>query len=117
MYEPGLLGRLSKKAYVIVTAMSSTTAFRPILELVGRCVSVVDASFFHEDPYVLDETLENRRNTLIIGAGFAPGYSSVVAGYAYHKYKLKEELEISARGIPVLLHGSLEFKGFTRGVH
>ncbi len=99
VYEPGLLSRLSEKADVVVTALPSTTAFRSILELVGHCVSIVDVSFFREDPYVLDKILRDCRNTLIIDAGFAPGYSNIVASYAYHMYGLTDELEIAVGGI------------------
>ncbi|MEM4490117.1 MAG: saccharopine dehydrogenase C-terminal domain-containing protein [Desulfurococcaceae archaeon] len=100
VYEPGILPRLSEKADVAVTALPSPVAFRTILELSGHCVNIVDVSFFPQDPYVLEKIVEDCRSTLITDAGFAPGYSNIVAGYAYHKYNLDEYIEIAVGGIP-----------------
>ncbi|MEM0000969.1 MAG: saccharopine dehydrogenase C-terminal domain-containing protein [Desulfurococcaceae archaeon] len=100
LYEPGILRRLGEKVELAVTALPSTTAFRAILELAGACVNVVDVSFFLEDPYVLSKVVEDCGSTLVVDAGFAPGYSNVVVGYAYHKLGLGEDVEIATGGIP-----------------
>lgn len=99
-YEPGILARLGKEADVAVTALPSSIAFRSILELAGHCVNIVDVSFFPQDPYTLDKIVEDCRSTLITDAGFAPGYSNIVASYAYHKYRLSDYIEIAVGGIP-----------------
>jgi len=99
-YEPGILGRLGERVDLAVTALPSSTAFRSILELVGRCVDVVDVSFFPEDPYTLNKVVEDCHSALIVDAGFAPGYSNVVVGYAYFKLGLGEDIEIDVGGLP-----------------
>lgn len=99
-YEPGIYGRLGRVVDLAVTALPSTTAFRAILELVGACVSVVDVSFIAEDPYTLEKVVEDCGSTLAVDAGFAPGYSNLVAGYAFHELGLKDTIEIAVGGIP-----------------
>lgn len=100
LYEPGILRRLGEKADLAVTALPSTMAFRAILELTSACINVVDVSFFPEDPYVLDKMVEDCGSVLVVDAGFAPGYSNIVAGYAYYKLGLGEDIEIAVGGIP-----------------
>lgn len=99
-YEPGLLSNLGKTVDLAVTALPSTMAFRGILELATRCVDVVDVSFFAEDPYTLEKVVEDCGSTLVVDAGFAPGYSNLVAGYAYYELKLEDDIEIVVGGIP-----------------
>ena len=99
-YAPGILGKLGERADVAVTALPSTIAMRCILELVGHCINVVDVSFIKEDPYVLNKVVEDCFTYLVVDAGFAPGYSNIVAGYAYHELGLNEDIEIAVGGIP-----------------
>lgn len=100
LYEPGILGRLSSEVDLAVTALPSKVAFRAVLEIAGRCTSIVDVSFFAEDPYQLSKVVEDCGSTLVVDAGFAPGYSNIVAGYAYYELGLGEDIEIAVGGIP-----------------
>ncbi|MEM4717996.1 MAG: saccharopine dehydrogenase C-terminal domain-containing protein [Desulfurococcaceae archaeon] len=99
-YEPGILGRLAERADIAVTALPSSVGYRAVLELVDKCIDIVDVSFFREDPYVLEKIVDDCRSRLVVDAGFAPGYSNVVAGYVYHVLGLDEEINIAVGGIP-----------------
>ncbi len=99
-YEPGILGKLGEKVDLAVTALPSSIAWRSILELTSRCVSVVDVSFVNEDPYILEKVIGECNSFLVVDAGFAPGYSNIVAGYAFYKLGLKYNIEIAVGGIP-----------------
>lgn len=100
-YEPGVLGRLGERVDVAITALPSNIAFRAILELAGKCVNIVDVSFISEDPYTLERVVEDCKSAFVIDAGFAPGYSNIVIGYAYYKLGLSDDIEVRAGGIPV----------------
>jgi lysine 6-dehydrogenase len=100
LYGPGVLGRLSERADLAVTALPSTRAWRIILELTSRCISIVDVSYLPEDPYILGKVLEDCNSILVVDAGFAPGYSNIVVGYVYYRIGLRDSIEIDVGGIP-----------------
>lgn len=99
-YEPGLLGRLAKEYDIAVTALPSIIGLRGVLELIDKCIDIVDVSFFSEDPYILEKIVEDCGNRLVVDAGFAPGYSNLVAGYVYHVLGVDDDIEIAVGGIP-----------------
>lgn len=100
LYEPGILGRLAEKADLAVTALPSTMGFRTVLELADKCIDIVDVSFFNEDPYILEKIVEDCGNRVAVDAGFAPGYSNMVVGYASFVLGLNKDIEIAVGGIP-----------------
>jgi len=101
VYEPEVLNDLAKRAKLAVTALPSSVAFNVISELVKRRVSVVDVSFFAEDPYVLEEHVARYKSVLVPDAGFAPGYSNLVVGHAVEELGAVETVEIFVGEVPL----------------
>ena len=100
-YGPEVLGDLVKKAKLAVTALPSSVAFNVISELVKRGVSVVDVSFFAEDPYVLEEHVARYKSVFVPDAGFAPGYSNLVVGRVVKELGAIEAVEILVGEVPL----------------
>jgi saccharopine dehydrogenase-like NADP-dependent oxidoreductase len=85
---------------LFMTALPSREAFKIIMRLAEKCVDIVDVSYIYEDPYVLEKIFMKCGRTYIPDAGFAPGYSNLLAGYAQDLFKDIERLEIYVGGIP-----------------
>lgn len=100
--SPREIASLASNAELACTALPSTAAFPIVKELLTRGVNVVDVSFIREDPYLLDLDAVKKNVFYIPDAGFAPGYSNLVAGYFYRKLGGKlDKLTIHVGGIPV----------------
>ncbi len=89
-------------AQLIATALPSKIAFKIIKKILEKRISVVDVSFIPEDPYLIEDLVKDKRVFYVVDAGFAPGYSNLVAGYFYEKMGRNiESLVIHVGGIPV----------------
>ena len=101
VYKPGVLSELAKKASLAVTALPSSVAFDMISELVKRGVSVVDVSFFAEDPYSLEDYVMRRNSVFVPDAGFAPGYSNLVVGHAVEELGAVNAIDVYVGEVPL----------------
>ncbi|MCD6300562.1 MAG: saccharopine dehydrogenase NADP-binding domain-containing protein [Staphylothermus sp.] len=91
-----------KGAQLVVTALPSRIAFDIIKKILERGYNVVDVSFIPEDPYMVEDIVKNKKVFYIVDAGFAPGYSNLVAGNFYEKLDRNiDSLIIRVGGIPV----------------
>ncbi len=89
-------------AQLVATALPSRIAFGIIRKILEKGFSVVDVSFIPEDPYLVEDLVKDKKVFYIVDAGFAPGYSNLVAGYFYEKLgKNIDSLIIHVGGIPV----------------
>ena len=89
-------------AQLVATALPSRVAFRIIRKILEKGYSIVDVSFIPEDPYLTEDIVKDKKVFYIVDAGFAPGYSNLVAGYFYEKLGRDiESLIIHVGGIPV----------------
>jgi saccharopine dehydrogenase-like NADP-dependent oxidoreductase len=100
-YKPELLGDLAKKTSLAVTALPSSVAFDVISEFVKRGVSVVDVSFFVEDPYLLEKYVVRHGSVFVPDAGFAPGYSNLVVGHAVKELGVLDSVDIFVGEVPL----------------
>ena len=100
LYKSEVVNELVRKADLVVTALPSNTAFNIVSNLVKECVDIVDVSFFSEDPYILEDTVSKCNSVFVPDAGFAPGYSNLVVGYAVNLLGSVDSVEIYVGGIP-----------------
>jgi saccharopine dehydrogenase-like NADP-dependent oxidoreductase len=100
-YRPEVLSDLAKKASLAVTALPSSVAFDVISDLVKRGVSVVDVSFFAEDPYLLERCAAKYGSVFVPDAGFAPGYSNLVVGHAVKELGALDSVDVLVGEVPL----------------
>jgi Saccharopine dehydrogenase and related proteins len=100
VYSQNVLKELASRSDLIVTALPSSTAFPILKSLAEECVNIVDVSFTREDPYPLEPIVEKCGTVFIPDAGFAPGYSNLVAGYVGRELGGLESIDIMVGGIP-----------------
>ncbi|HDD26454.1 MAG TPA: hypothetical protein ENF75_05130 [Acidilobales archaeon] len=92
---------VSKDSHIAVVALPSSIAFNVVKELLKSGINVVDVSYIKEDPYSLQDITKSNNVFYIPHAGFAPGLSNVVAGYAYEVLGELDYLRIYVGGIPI----------------
>ncbi len=100
--SPSEIARVASGAFLACIALPSIVAFRVAKEVISREANVVDVSFIREDPYLLDLDAVKNNVFYVPDAGFAPGYSNLVAGFFQDKLGGElDELIIHVGGIPV----------------
>ena len=72
----GRIGRVD----AVVSALPGAIGFNVVKSLVELGFSVVDVSFFPEDPWPLHELALSRGVTVVVDAGIAPGLSNFLVG-------------------------------------
>lgn len=100
LYDSAKLMEIARRSDLVVSALPSSIAYKVISEVAGSCADIVDVSFFEEDPFALGKIAEKCGSRIVVDAGFAPGYSNIVAGYAFYKLGMVDDIEIAVGGIP-----------------
>ncbi len=96
-------------ADLVVMALPGSMAFgvlRSVLEL-GK--SVVDISFYPEDPLTLDDLAKQKGVTAVVDCGIAPGLSNFLLGYQVGRMQV-EEFTCYVGGLPVERRFPFEYK-------
>ncbi|MEL9929465.1 MAG: saccharopine dehydrogenase C-terminal domain-containing protein [Sulfolobales archaeon] len=85
---------------LLMIALPSREAYKLLRSAASRCVDIIDVSYQQSDPYDLERTFLDCGRIYIPDAGYAPGYSNLLAGYAQNIVESLESLEIYVGGIP-----------------
>ena len=88
------------KIDLLMSAVPSREGYKIATLASEVCVDLVDVSFISEDPYTLNRAFIDCDKIYIPDAGYAPGYSNIVAGYLNKKFNGLKILEIYVGGIP-----------------
>ena len=89
------------KIDLLMSAVPSQEGYKIATLASEICVDLVDVSFIPEDPYTLDREFNKCGKIYVPDAGYAPGYSNIVAGYLNKKFSGLKSLEIYVGGIPI----------------
>jgi len=73
--------RAVANADLVICAVPGFMGFETLRQVIEAGKSVVDISFFPEDPFVLDELAQAQGVTAVVDCGVAPGLSNIIAGY------------------------------------
>ncbi len=98
--EPTELRHVLGSVDLALVALPSSTAFKYLRYLVSKCVDVVDVSFISEDPYSLEDRVRECGTTYVPDAGFAPGFSNLLVGYASGVLGGLRDVAIYVGGVP-----------------
>lgn len=90
-----------KEADVVATALPSKVAHSIIEPLLTHGLNVVDVSFIDFDPYIFEHVCRQQGVFYIVDAGFSPGFSNLVIGYAYNKLGNLDRAIVYVGGIPI----------------
>lgn len=86
---------------LVVGALPSVLGFKALQAVLETGQSMVDISFFTEDPLQLDDLAKKHNATAIVDMGLAPGLTNLFAGHFVATYEQVDELTCLVGGLPV----------------
>ncbi len=95
---------------LVVGALPSVLGFKALKAVLETGQSMVDISFFTEDPLALDALAKKHRATAIVDIGLAPGLTNLFAGHFVATYDRVDELVCLVGGLPVERNLPFEYK-------
>lgn len=94
---------------LVVGAVPGFMGFRTVAAVIEAGKSMVDISFFPEDPFELDARAKEKGVTIVTDCGVAPGMGNIILGY-HHKRMKVEHYECLVGGLPVAREWPYEYK-------
>ncbi len=110
MSADGTIARLVADCDLVICAVPGFMGFKTLQQVIAAGRSVVDISFFPEDPFDLDELAKSRGVTAVVDCGVAPGLSNIIAGYADRELETLESFLCYVGGLPVIRRWPYEYK-------
>ncbi|KAA3638311.1 MAG: saccharopine dehydrogenase [Proteobacteria bacterium] len=86
---------------LVVGALPSVLGFNALKAVLEAGQSMVDISFFTEDPLQLDALAKQHNATAIVDMGLAPGLTNLFAGHFVATYDQVDEMVCLVGGLPV----------------
>ncbi len=94
---------------LVVGAVPGFMGFKTAKAVIETGKSMVDISFFSEDPFLLDELAKNNNVTIVTDCGVAPGMGNIILGYHNKRMKI-HSYECLVGGLPVVREWPFEYK-------
>lgn len=94
---------------LIVGAVPGFMGFKTVSSVIEAGKSMVDISFFPEDPFELDARAKEKQVTIVTDCGVAPGMGNIILGYHNQKMKI-DTYECLVGGLPVVREWPYEYK-------
>lgn len=98
---------------LVIGAVPGEYGFETVKRVIEAGKNMVDISFFPEDPFELDERAKQKKVTVTVDCGIAPGISNMILGYHYNEMKV-DSYECVVGGLPLERDWPWEYKaGFS----
>jgi saccharopine dehydrogenase-like NADP-dependent oxidoreductase len=94
-----IIQKIISKADLVIGAVPGFMGYKTLKTVIEHGKSIVDISFFNEDPFDLDSLAKERGVTAIIDCGVAPGMSNMILGYHHHQINVNS-FECYVGGLP-----------------
>src|SRR5215207_308234 len=94
---------------LIVGAVPGFLGFQTVRTVIEAGKSIVDISFFPEDPFLLDTLARQNGVTVVTDCGVAPGMGNIILGYHNKRMKILE-YECLVGGLPMVREWPYEYK-------
>jgi lysine 6-dehydrogenase len=107
---PGEIKRVVGGYDLAVGAVPGPMGFATLGRIIEAGVSVVDISFFEEEPWPLNKLAMDRGVTAVMDCGVAPGSSSLIFGRAEASWERVDAFRCYVGGLPVARHWPYEYK-------
>lgn len=98
---------------LVIGAVPGEIGFEVVKRVIDAGKNMVDISFFPDDPFELDQRAKEKKVSIVIDSGIAPGISNMILGYHYQSMKV-EKYKCVVGGLPVERIWPWEYKaGFS----
>ena len=104
-----LLRAMVSNADLVVGAVPGFLGFQTVRTVIAAGKSMVDISFFPEDPFLLDDLAKQKNVSVITDCGVAPGMGNIILGYHNQRMKV-QDYECLVGGLPVVREWPYEYK-------
>ena len=94
---------------LVVGAVPGFLGFQTVKTVIEAGKSMVDISFFPEDPFLLDELAKKHGVTVVTDCGVAPGMGNIILGY-HNKCMAIHTYECLVGGLPLVREWPYEYK-------
>lgn len=94
---------------LVVGAVPGFLGLQTVRTVIEAGKSMVDISFFPEDPFQLDDLARKKDVTIITDCGVAPGMSNIILGYHNKRMKVNS-FECLVGGLPLVREWPFEYK-------
>ena len=89
-----------KRFDIVVNALPGSLGYNVLQACIKMRKDLVDISFMPEDPIPLREAVEKAGVTIVVDAGFAPGFSNMVVGRIQSELGDLDNVEVNVGGLP-----------------
>src|SRR5690606_27700002 len=93
----------------VVGAVPGFMGFQTARTVIEAGKNMVDISFFPEDPFDLDQLAHEKKVTIVVDCGVAPGMGNIILGYHHAQMKVSR-YECLVGGLPVTREWPWEYK-------
>ncbi len=90
---------------IVSCALPGSISFEICRRILEYGISIVDSSFYPQDPFELNESARDNNATYIPDAGFAPGLSNIFVGHMVKDIGRAHSVEIYVGGLPLRPEG------------
>lgn len=98
---------------LVIGAIPGEVGYETIKKVIDCGKNMVDISFLPEDPFELDERAKQKKVTVAVDCGIAPGITNMILGY-HHQIMKVEKYECVVGGLPFERDWPWEYKaGFS----
>lgn len=94
---------------LVVGAVPGFMGFNTVLTVIEAGKNMVDISFFPEDPFELDARAREKKVTIVVDCGVAPGMGNIILGFHSKKMTI-DSYECLVGGLPVVREWPYEYK-------
>lgn len=94
---------------LVIGAVPGFMGYNTVRNVILAGKDIVDISFFAEDPFKLDKLANEKKVSVVMDAGVAPGMSNVILGY-YNASVEVTRYECLVGGLPVIREWPYEYK-------
>ncbi|MBA7482602.1 Lysine 6-dehydrogenase [subsurface metagenome] len=108
--ERFIIQELVENFDLVVGALPGYLGYQALQSVIEVGKSVVDISFFEEDPFTLDKLAKKKEVTAIIDCGVAPGLSNIILGHVHSLLDHTHSFECYVGGLPVERQWPYEYK-------
>ncbi len=108
--DASVLRNLVEGHDLVVSAVPGPMGFRTVWTVLEAGRSVVDISFFDEDPFELDSLAREKGCTAVVDCGVVPGFSNILAGRYEQELDPLRRVRCLCGGVPTVRYWPYEYR-------